>query len=620
MKKLLAIIIALTCILPCFSSCKGESNETDETDIMIQPWIQWDGGPVRSDGTQSLWNNAAAAANKVNQLSVYYLAKTEDGETVYGVPTPEQYAAVMEIAAYDIEKSNELGIRVIGYSDTVQLNDKTAETMGLTLEQIAAKNADGSYKFTTAWHADGLYIACINSPEWRNWLAQNVTLTAQTGFAGLQYDFHPYAGAGLFCQCNHCIEGWKEYSKERLGEEATIPDSLDFSTELGRAYYEWKMECYCDFIEETGAEAKKINPDFMLIMNNNVNGYNFAFEALGGGMDMPTSEHIGINNGYSSGLYIYQMVEALGYDDLYSQYGNWGEVDPIFRYKTNVGESFGTIGGISYIADKDGVSTDAFLFRAARKNAYHNNESIAEVAVLWSIKSNLYSLKPNELDFGSLLFSFKTNRARQAASALVKSCVTYDFVALEVDGVLEKLDQYEVFVLPEYTYFEDETWKPVLEKIAQSGKQLIVLGEDAENYVGDTVKENVYFVPNFTEASSEEMQGSSADFVSALNKSGAREQLRIKAKQGITTVTIRQSDEAIFLNVIGRGGLDSLANLESELEFTLPEGFKLGKVKAECPFIDGNKGVKVEVKQDGDKVTIKTGKFDTYLLITLNEK
>ena len=49
--------------------------------------------------------------------------------------------------------------------------------------------------------------------------------------------------------------------------------------------------------------------------------------------------------------------------------------------------------------------------------------------------------------------SIGKNISRQAASALVKAGVPSDFVALEREGVLDRLSQYDVLVVPEYAYF-----------------------------------------------------------------------------------------------------------------------------------------------------------------------
>ena len=586
---------------------------------MAQQWIQWSGGPMREDGTRSICDWQAAADAKVNHLSIYYLANKENGDTVYGVPTPAQYQRVMEQAAYDVENCKRLGINLIGYSDTVQYAEETAAEMGLTLDDINAIRPNGEYASTKEWHPAGLYVACIHAPQWRKWLTENLRLTAAAGFAGLQYDFHPYAGAGLFCQCKYCKKGWAERSKEVFGHEMEIPSApLDFSTELGRAYWQWKIDSYGDFMEETVSEAKKINPDFILLMNNNATGTNFAFEMLGKGGDMPTSEHVGTNNGYSSTLHLYQTAEALGYHDLYTQYGAPTEVEPLFRYKVNIAESFAVNGGISYVTDQEGVGKKAFAFGDDHAKAFEHSKSLAEVAVLWSVESNLYSLRPEEFDYVTLLYSFEMDRARQAASALVKSGVTYDYIALEKEDVLDRLDQYRILVLPEYTYFNDQTWKPVLDRIVASGKELIVLGKSAKEYVAKTA-DRIRYVPDFTKAESEQAQVVSTDFKAALNEAGGWKQVSIGNNLDVTAVTVRQDqEEEIHLHVVRRGGEENLKDRTARLCFEIPAGYSVSDVTGESPFGDFQQ-VAVDFSIEKNILSIQTAEFDTYLLLNLKK-
>lgn len=616
-KRILAIVLAVGLIFG-LTACNG--GEAAKEDKLILPWISWSGGPLREDGTLSLWDSASAAMVKVNQLSTYYLAKKSDGSVVYGVPTTEQLEEVMDFAQYDLDESHEKGIRVFGYSDTVQFAEDTAIAMGYSVEELVAIDYRGQPVITTAWYDGGLYVACINSPEWKNWLSKNLKATAEAGFDGLQYDLHPYAAAGMFCKCDHCIEKWAERSEKELGVAKTIPTSFDFATEEGRVYWQWKMDCFCDFLRETSAAAKAVNPDFVLLMNNNVTGVNFSFEALGGVLDLPTSEHGNTNNGYDSGLFMYQMAEALGYPDLYAQYGYEHEIDPIFRYKVNLAESYAVNGGLSYASDKNGVGSAMFTFVGGiHPEAYTGTKSLAKVAILWSIESNAYSIPVEAFPFGNLLHPYSYDFARQASAALVKSGVTYDYLALEPEGVLERMEQYDTFVLPQYSYFDDETWEPVLKAIEESGKKLIVLGKDSKEYVGSDA-DHVIYVPAFTQTSGESSLIVSSEFMNALKECGAHDLVTIKNNQDVTAVTARKAvDGNIYLHVIRRGGDDNLTDLTTKLEFTIPEGFELEEVTGENPFVRPVK-VDVEYTLDGNKLSIQSKKFDTYLLLTLKAK
>ena len=236
MKKRLSIAAIAAAIALC-TACAGKpapapsSSAPDlstEPDLLIPyteqelvlPALQWSGGPQRTDGTNSLWDTRPLAEAKVNLVSVYYRPMDADGKTLAGfwLPTAEMYQRTMEHAAEDIALSNELGIRVMGYTDTVQFDDKLMqEAYGYTLEDLAVKQADGNYVFTKAWDPEGCYVACINKPKWRGLLSEINKLTAEAGFSSLMYDFYPYMAGGYFCHCSECEKLWKDYSREKMG-------------------------------------------------------------------------------------------------------------------------------------------------------------------------------------------------------------------------------------------------------------------------------------------------------------------------------------------------------------------------------------------------------------------
>ena len=156
----------------------------------------------------------------------------------------------MEHAAEDIALSNELGIRVMGYTDTVQFDDKLMqEAYGYTLEDLAVKQADGNYVFTKAWDPEGCYVACINKPKWRGLLSEINKLTAEAGFSSLMYDFYPYMAGGYFCHCSECEKLWKDYSREKLGEPKPMPVTFEFPDPVSVAYYKFRMESFADFMK-----------------------------------------------------------------------------------------------------------------------------------------------------------------------------------------------------------------------------------------------------------------------------------------------------------------------------------------------------------------------------------
>ncbi len=626
---LLSVFMLSAVLLSC-SRGEGGKESTDgttapetETDVpgrkpLTLYWLQWSGSSQsRPDGSATEWNWITASALHINRMHVHYLAKYEDGKSVKGIADPKRLAELFEKVKYEMERSNNAGIDVIGYIDTCQFDDKVAAELGYTLEQLCAKNVQGEYIYTTAWN-DGSYIACVNSPQWREWLKEDLRLTAEAGFAGLQYDFHPYAAAGLFCHCENCKKSWAEYSRKHLGEEKDLLFAkINFSDETGRAYYRWKVQCFVDFMNETVSEAKKVNPDFTLLMNQNANGYSFAFESLYGAWDEPSSEFHNSDNGYSSTLYMYQLAEALGYDRLYSQYNEASQTEPHFRLKVNLAESFATIGGITYVSDSEKSSRSIFRFAYENPDIYADTGSLATAAVLYSAESNLFSIPFNRISYVTQLYDFANDRARQAASALLKAGVCYDYLAVEKDGAADRLAKYDLVVIPSYRYFDDSVWKPVINAAVKNGTKVIVIGK-AESYVkalaGDA---DFVYIPAFVRAEREPDFEPGEAFRNAVAGTEAAEKVAILNNRENTAATLRSSDENhTYIHIIRRGGDENSASLDAKLTYTVPEGKKVIGVRAQCPYTE-NKEIQAEWNADGNRLSISTADFDTYAVITV---
>ena len=542
MKKRLSIAAIAAAIALC-TACAGKpapapsSSAPDlstEPDLLIPyteqelvlPALQWSGGPQRTDGTNSLWDTRPLAEAKVNLVSVYYRPMDADGKTLAGfwLPTAEMYQRTMEHAAEDIALSNELGIRVMGYTDTVQFDDKLMqEAYGYTLEDLAVKQADGNYVFTKAWDPEGCYVACINKPKWRGLLSEINKLTAEAGFSSLMYDFYPYMAGGYFCHCSECEKLWKDYSREKLGEPKPMPITFEFPDPVSVAYYKFRMESFADFMKETAAAAKAVNPAFSLLQNHNLNNYDAPYQLLLGGLDPPTTEFWGLDCGQESALYLPQLAEALGAERLYAYYNAASQYTPSFRYKVNLAEFYAVTGGLMHQPDAENTAAGFFDFVSARKPVYAGSRSIAKTGILYSWESELFSWFSPALEKGYA--EYRENISRQAASALVKAGVPSDFVALEREGVLDRLSQYDVLVVPEYAYFEEDTWKEPVRAFAQRGGRLVVTGGKAGEFIkgllGDLPDAKVSYVANFTGAMSEARLTLPEAYTDALTGAGA---------------------------------------------------------------------------------------------------
>ncbi len=87
--------------------------------------------------------------------------------------------------------------------------------------------------------------------------------------------------------------------------------------------------------------------------------------------------------------------------------------------------------------DAENTAAGFFDFVSARKPVYAGSRSIAKTGILYSWESELFSWFSPALEKGYA--EYRENISRQAASALVKAGVPSDFVALEREGVLDRL-------------------------------------------------------------------------------------------------------------------------------------------------------------------------------------
>ncbi|MDD4366085.1 MAG: beta-galactosidase trimerization domain-containing protein [Eubacteriales bacterium] len=584
---------------------------------LVLPALQWSGGPTREDGTRSYWEPESLSKALVNLVSVIYWPFDEFGKIIGGLPTAEQYQEVMDHASYDIAKSDELGVKIMGYTDTVQFKlDVINGAYGYTLDDLAYKDASGNTIFTTAWDAAGNYIACINQPKWREMLTETNYLTAKAGFECLMYDFYPYAASSYFCHCDSCQRLWDDYSKEIWGEAVPMPTKILPANEISIAYYKFRVECFAKFMEETASKAKKYYPDFYLLQNNNMNGYDTPYSILIGALDPPTSEFHTVDNGNESSLYMFQLAEALGAKNVLSYYNSDSQITPIYRYKVNLAESYAVCGGMMHHKDPLFTCSKFFHFINDRQLIYAGSHSIADVGVLYSWESSLFS---NVTFSGSLMFDFRNNISRQAASALIRTGVTYDFVALEREGILQRLDQYKILVIPEYDHFVKATWEEPVKKFIANGGKLIVLGNTAANFIKGLFGEspNIQYVEAFTKANNESAMQVPFEFMDALIDTGATDQLKLKTHMDLSSATIRQNGPDIFIHIIRRGDPKQITDKTMKFSFKVPENYIIDKVTAECPYTRNN-DISIDWSVDQNNIlTAQTGVFDTYMIIKI---
>lgn len=616
MKKLISALVCAALLTSSlapsvFSFGVQEKCPAVDDGEILKNWVIWNvkGSSdelIRPDGSKSNFDFVTPAEKGINLINIYFTPFEENGKRIYAVPNSAAVAEECEKMKYEIGKAHEKGMKVIAYSDDVQFPPLEARRMGIDPDEITATNGNKMLS-CDMWFPDPVNLACINAPAWRDWLRENVKIIAEAGFDGIQYDAQPYLIEGYFCDCKYCREAWSHYKEDTLGADKDIPDNyLDYSDECDREYMLWRAQCMIDFTRDTLSEAKKVNPDFIFIQNENYGTFTFPFEALADGCwDMASSEYGGINIGYNSSLFMYQMCESFGYHDLLGLINTYDQVTPTWRYKIALAEAYAVNGGLTVTTMDE---TDQYIpFLDSHKELFLDTKSANRTALLYSAESNLFSMGIFDANNMGGTLTAEKDVARSFSTVMTKHQIPHDFVCVEKEGVLDALDRYDVFVIPNYTYINGETWDAVLEKLAESEKTVIVGGNEVKEAVGPLISgANVkYYKGKLRDSFADMFDETPADRVTMLcNENG-------------TEVNVRRTDEDHeILHLIRLGGDDAFDRRDAELEYTIPEGKTVKSVKVYCPFTEGN-DIASTWEMRGDKVCIDTEDFDTNAVISL---
>lgn len=193
-------------------------------------------------------------------------------------------------------------------------------------------------------------------------------------------------------------------------------------------------------------------------------------------------------------------------------------------------------------------------------------------------------------------------------------------MALEREGVLDRLSQYDVLVVPEYAYFEEDTWKEPVRAFAQRGGRLVVTGRQGGRVHQGAARRSavakVSYVANFTGAMSEARLTLPEAYTDALTGAGAYTQFCFTSPMEDLSATVRQNGSDLYLHIIRRGnrGTGKYGRL---LHIYTAGGLRNRLVRAECPYLETPADGIEWSRDDKGVVTAQSEAFDTYLLVTL---
>lgn len=573
-------------------------------------WLQWSGGnadkALRPDGSLPFWDWVSAVECDVNKMHIIFSCRDENGNKISGVPDPASLERRCRVCAYELEASHKAGVKIIAYSDDVQFEGATLKRMGLTLDDIAYRR-DGEVIIDTAWNPGGTYIACINAPAWRDWMRRNLRVYAEAGYDGLQLDYHPYSAGGYFCTCRHCTEGWRSRSLAAFGEFREPPrSSFDFTREVDREFYLWRMECLNEFLTYVFEGALGVNPQFETLMNDNAFSSTFAFQALGRSVNGATSEFWGRRCGYDSTLYLNLITEAFGYRELNTIINDCDQVAEEWQYKTVLAESFSTTGGVTQHRPCYGAGRRIMHFAKEHPAIYADTSSLARVAMLYSTESEALTM-PTGVATGYSLTG-ERSRSREAHQLLLSAGILHDFIVTEREWAPDALKEYDAFVIPAYTYFSGTVWQPLLDALSKSGRPVIrLIPGDAPAQAADTALPGQSGMIRIGTTDGDALKAvlGTANAAFSLNN--------LKTAQ----LTARTDGDKAYIHVTQIGGPDAVEDPTQTLAYRLPAGVTVADVKAYAPFAD-NTELSVEWSVKDGLLTVRTGAFDTYAVAAVS--
>jgi hypothetical protein len=590
------------------------------SESLVLPALQWLPGKWYDKGKAHYWDTDTLIKCYVNLVSVAYRPLNDNGEQMgrsWHIP-PDMYKKIMDSCKEDIEKCREADIDIIGYIDTVQFNAEIVKERGIRPEDIVTKSADGKYGLMDYWDS-GNYVACINRPKWREIQSEILRITAEAGMKYIMFDLYPYVGGyGYFCHCENCLELWNEYCMKKNGTTQPMPtNGFDFTDSLHQQLFEFRMECFKSFYDDVQCEARKVNPDFRALQNNNISFTDIYWQCLNGVHNPPTSEFMPVDTANESTLFMYGIAEALGSKILLTYY-NFPE--QMSKYKVNTAESVARCGGMmAPVAHPEGqeIARKLYGFMKKHSNIYINSLPAADTAVLFSWKSTVYT--PNDLDVRNMLIPWEKFACRRVAAALNKLGIPHDFVAAESKSFRHELERFKTLIIPDYADFYDKWIYDVMD-FASCGRNIIVLGEASCRYIRQFsrgMEEKITYVDEYQAGTSEQDMVLTTGFINAAIKNNLFEQLSFKNfnEAGFNaTVRTVNGNQYIHILVTGKAS-EKLA--EAYFDLPMPNNKKIPRISALCPYTE-DENIPVSMHYSGNRLNISTGKFDTYLVLAVD--
>jgi hypothetical protein len=618
-----------------------------ETARLELPALLW-GASKRPDGTYRYWAPEPLIKLGATLVSVAYRPLDANGKqvNVVGLIPPKTLAKLLETTKPELKESHAHGIRVMGYADSIFFHKGMLEAEGISTSDLYALDRDHKPVQNFSWDKAGVFVSCVRNPGWLKLQQEVADVTAKAGFDGLQFDVYPYAvKPSYYCQCEHCQRGWKEYSSKRFGAAHPMPgrtaDELNFTNVDDRAFYEWRLQSFVDFVKALQAYSARKHPGFPIIMNHGSGNSNFMFEAYQGALEQPSSELWHLKLGEESSLPLYRMAEGANGSRLLSLFNYRKQIEPAFRYRTAIAESYAG-GGMGLHAlpvsgaqpDLEEVGLRYFQFLRANADLFTNTHSESGVALLYSWRDQAFlhgDVKKGAAHINDGAYY------RGWAQAVAECGIPYDVLMIEKGLTLERLRRYQAVIAPEL-YLVDDSDARVLEQYVKKGGRLLAIGDLGQQRTvarGEFVKRSPSLLQtwkrdtdqswhmnlgsglvSFVPASAAKGQGPrNPSLLAAVNAADLRSQLKVEGA-GPLEATIRGKDQRRMIHLIRLGSDEKASDMAVSVDYRVPPGSQVESVRLVSPDTHSE----LEWKDNRDSIHINVKRLETWTVLAVTLK
>ena len=323
-----------------------------------------------------------------------------------------------------------------------------------------------------------LMTSCYSNPHWRDLLQENGLAFARAGFDGIWYDVGGYVDpAVLYCQCEHCREGWRRHVAA-LGRDASTPlpkrtNEPDFAKWESREFLRWRWAAWRQWSASVREAVQREFPRFafshnMGVREGNERGMHMFLQATTNLFDYVHWEEWGHGTAPYSDLTSYLLGAAAGPGKPVMIVQNDKPARNPLQHQIFLAEGYAS-GGVPEFGTRHSVNSRTLLgFVQRNEDLYFRSRSLATVAVVYSAWSQAIHAYPA-----------KRWPAHWMGQLLLDRHVPFDYVAAERDLNAQALEKYQTLIVPDQGCLSDPQVEAV-RAFLQRGGNVVLTGDTAK--------------------------------------------------------------------------------------------------------------------------------------------